>query len=168
MPSPVIVFVVLLIFNLLFLLSLSSCACFTHFLIIIFSCLACVPSSFLLIGLCAPPDVLSTSLHTSKMRLSLVVITAYSLCKTIRLTSTFVSFPLFTFLTNHCNTKTILFSYVFLSIMCLSYYFSYVLTLITDKEKHVIFGQPSIYEDPDPEASLGLYNGGVAYSSKGG
>jgi len=41
-------------------------------------------------------------------------------------------------------------------------------TLITDKEKYVIFGQLSIYEDPDLEASLGLYDGGVAYSSKGG
>ena len=60
------------------------------------------------------------------------------------------------------------FLYVFLSIMCLSLYFFYVLTLITDKEKHVIFGQPSIYEDPDPDTSLGLYNKGVAYSSRGG
>jgi len=58
---------------------------------------------------------------------------------------------------------------MFSFLLCVSLkYSSYVLTLITDKEKHMIFDQLSIYEDPDTEALLGLYKGGVTYSSRGG
>ena len=68
---------------------------------------------------------------------------------------------------NHCNNKDNFLFFMFSFISCVSYYFSYVSTLITDKEKHVIFGWLSIYEDLDPEALLGVYEGGVSYSSKG-